>query len=409
MRIYIVVVSPIAAVVVLVLLVLGIMRWKGWLGANDSVYKDLRRLDQQMGLFTLRQIKAATENFNAANKIGEGGFGSVYKGLLPDGTAIAVKQLSSKSTRISGFVNELGMTSCLQHPNIVKLYGCCVEGDQLMLIYEYMENNCLSRVLFEKNPACQVILDWATRRKICLGIARALAYLHEDCVIKIIHRDIKTSKVLLDEDFNAKISDFGFARLNVDENTHISTRVVGTLGYVAPEYAMHGYLTDKADIYSFGVVALEIVSGRSNTSFRPSEEFISLLDWANVLQEKGRLIELVDPDLGSEYSSEEAMVILNMALLCTNASPTLRPTMSQVLSMLEDRSNTQELLPNDPWHDEAVNFKDEALRSHFCENLSLQESMSTHGQCPGSSSSAFEVEEKHLLVNVSSDSTTKAN
>ncbi|KAI9077498.1 hypothetical protein K1719_040520 [Acacia pycnantha] len=408
MRIYIVVVSSIAAVVVLVLLVLGIMRWKGWLGGNDPVYKDLRGLDLQKGFFTLRQIKEATENFNAANKIGEGGFGSVYyKGLLPDGIVIAVKQLSSKGIR--EFVNELGMISDLQHPNIVKLYGCCVEGDQLMLIYEYMENNSLSRVLFEKNPACQVILDWATWRKICLGIARALAYLHEECMIKIIHRNIKTNKVLLDKDFNAKISDFSFAILNVDETNHISTRVVGTLGYMAPEYAMGGYLTDKADIYSFRVVALEIVSGRSNTSSRPSEEFISLLDWANAFQEKGRLIELVDPDLGSEYSSEEAMVILNVALSCTNASPTLRPTMSQVLSMLKGRSNTQEPLPDDPGHGEAVNFKYEALRSHFCENLSLRVSMSNHGQCPGSSRSAFEVEEMHLRVNVSSDSTTKAD
>ncbi|KAK4275517.1 hypothetical protein QN277_018588 [Acacia crassicarpa] len=406
-RIYIVVVSSIAAVVVLVLLVFGIVRWKGWLGGNGSVYKDRRDLDLPMGFFTFGQIKAATENFNAANKIGEGGFGSVYKGLLPDGTVIAVKQLSSKSTQgTREFVNELGMISGLQHPNLVKLYGCCVEGDQLMLIYEYMENNCLSRVLFEKNPARQVILDWATRRKICLGIARALAFLHEECVIKIIHRDIKTSNVLLDKDFNAKISDFGFAKLNVDENTHVSTRVAGTIGYMAPEYALRGYLTDKADIYSFGVVALEIVSGRSNASFRPSE---FLLDWAIVLQGKGRLIELVDPELGSEYSREEAMVILNVALLCTNASPALRPTMSQVLSMLEGRSNTQELLPDDPGHDGAVNFKYEALRSHFCENLSPRESMSIHGQCPGSSCSAFEVEEKHLLGNVSSDSTTKAD
>ncbi|XP_028760203.1 probable LRR receptor-like serine/threonine-protein kinase At1g07650 isoform X2 [Neltuma alba] len=405
-RIYIVV-GTIIAVVVLVLLVLSVMKWKGWLGGNDSVYKDLRGLDLQMGLFTSRQIKAATENFNAANKIGEGGFGSVYKGLLPDGTVIAVKQLSSKSTQgIREFVNELGMISGLQHPNLVKLYGCCVEGDQLMLVYEYMENNCLSRFLFGKDSGRRVLLDWPTRRKICLGIARALAYLHEECVIKIIHRDIKTSNVLLDKDFNAKISDFGFAKLNVDENSHVSTRIAGTIGYMAPEYAMRGHLTDKADVYSFGVVALEIVSGKSNTNFRLSEEFIFLLDWANVLKENGRLLELVDPDLGSEYSTEEAMVILNVALLCTNASPALRPTMSQVLNMLEGRSNMEDLL-SDPGH-QAANFKYEALRSHFSENLSLRESMSIHGQCPYSSSSGVEVEEKHLLVRAGAD-TTKAD
>ncbi|KAJ4981142.1 hypothetical protein NE237_031979 [Protea cynaroides] len=223
----------------------------------------LRDLDLQIGSLTLRQIKAVTNNFDPANKIGEGGFGPVYKGLLKDGTIIAVKQLSSKSKHGNReFVNGIGMISSLRHPHLVKLYGCCIEGNQLLLVYEYMENNCLARALFGEGPEkCQLKLDWLTRRKIRIGIARGLAYLHEESRLKIVHRDIKATNVLLDKNLNPKISDFGLAKLDEEENSHISTRIAGTIGYMALEYAMRGYLTDKADIYSFGIVALEIVSG----------------------------------------------------------------------------------------------------------------------------------------------------
>ncbi|XP_057796155.1 probable LRR receptor-like serine/threonine-protein kinase At1g07650 [Salvia miltiorrhiza] len=367
--------GTIAGSVCFLALILGFLHMRGCFGSKTTTDKELRGLDLQTGLFTLRQIKSATKNFDPANKIGEGGFGSVYKGLLSDGTIIAVKQLSSKSKQgTREFVNEIGMISALQHPNLVKLYGCCVEGNHLMLIYEYMENNCVSRALFGKS-ATQ--LDWPTRRKICLGIARGLAYLHEDSMVKIVHRDIKTSNVLLDKDLNAKISDFGLAKLNEDDKTHISTRIAGTIGYMAPEYAMRGYLTNKADVYSFGVVALEIVSGKSNTNYRPKEEFVYLLDWAYVLQERGSLLELVDPDLGSAYSSEEAMVVLNVALLCTNAAPTLRPTMSQVVSMLEGRTAVQDLL-SDPGFSTA-DSKYKAIRNHFWQHPtpSVSNSVST--------------------------------
>ncbi|XP_022739516.1 probable LRR receptor-like serine/threonine-protein kinase At1g07650 isoform X2 [Durio zibethinus] len=397
----VVVVVAATAAIVIALMVLGIIWRKGWLGGKISAEKELRGLDLQTGIFSLRQIKAATKNFDAKNKIGEGGFGSVYKGLLSDGTVIAVKQLSSKSKQGNReFVNEIGMISALQHPNLVKLYGCCVEGNQLLLVFEYMENNCLSRALFGKDATHKLKLDWPTRQKICLGIARGLAYLHEESRIKIVHRDIKTSNVLLDKNLNAKISDFGLAKLNEDDKTHISTRIAGTIGYMAPEYAMRGYLTNKADVYSFGVVALEIVSGKSNTNYRPNEDFVYLLDWAYVLRERGSLLELVDPDLGSEYSSEEAMVMLNVALLCTNASPTLRPTMSQVVGMLEGRTAVQDLLSDLGFS--SINSKFKALVKHFWQNPSQTISLPSNGPNTESSGLNIEAEERGHLLRVSS-------
>ncbi|CAM0951058.1 unnamed protein product [Alopecurus aequalis] len=352
---------------------------------KSVVHQDLRALDLQIGSFTLRQIKAATRNFDPANKIGEGGFGSVYKGLLSDGTIIAVKQLSSKSKQGNReFVNEIGMISALKHPNLVKLYGCCTEGNQLLLVYEYMENNCLARALFVEQY--KLTLDWPTRHKICLGIARGLVYLHEESAIRIVHRDIKASNILLDEDLDAKISDFGLAKLNEDGHTHISTKVAGTIGYMAPEYAMRGYLTDKADVYSFGVVALEIVSGKSNTNYRPKEDFVYLLDWACVLHERGTLLELVDPDLGSNYSTEEALLMLNVALLCTNAAPTLRPKMSNVVSLLEGHTPLQPLLSDLSLA--ANSLSSSGLRRNFWENPSESQSMTAQASCNNTSDSS---------------------
>ncbi|XP_006847778.2 probable LRR receptor-like serine/threonine-protein kinase At1g53430 isoform X1 [Amborella trichopoda] len=359
-----------------VFLILAVLYMKGYLGGNDKENKELRSLELQTGYFSLKQIKAATKNFDPANKIGEGGFGPVYKGALPDGSVIAIKQLSSKSKQGNReFVNEIGMISALQHPNLVKLYGCCIEGNQLLLIYEYMENNCLSRALFGPDES-RLKLDWPIRLKICIGIARGLAYLHEESRLKIVHRDIKGTNVLLDKDLNAKISDFGLAKLDEEENTHISTRIAGTIGYMAPEYAMRGYLTDKADVYSFGIVALEIVSGKSNTNYRPKEECVYLLDWAYVLQEKGSLLELVDPELGSNYSKDEALKMLNVGLLCTNPSPTLRPSMSAVVSMLEGNANVRAPLSRPGATSEEWRFKAFTTISQDSQSQSLSLSLS---------------------------------
>ncbi|XP_022941244.1 probable leucine-rich repeat receptor-like serine/threonine-protein kinase At3g14840 [Cucurbita moschata] len=330
-----------AASVFVILLVLGILWWRVCLQREKTLEQELRGLDLQTCSFTLRQIKAATNNFDAANKLGEGGFGSVYKGVLTDGTAIAVKQLSSKSKQGNReFVNEIGMISALQHPHLVKLYGCCIEGNQLLLVYEYMENNSLAHALFGQEGS-ELELDWPTRHKICVGIARGLAYLHEESRLKIVHRDIKATNVLLDKELTPKISDFGLAKLDEEEKSHISTRIAGTFGYMAPEYAMRGHLTDKADVYSFGVVALEIVSGRSNTTLWANSDGSYLLDSALKLKEKNSLMELVDPRLGPNFNKGEALRMIKIALHCTNISPAARPNMSSVVSMLEGKQDIE--------------------------------------------------------------------
>ncbi|KAL7243430.1 hypothetical protein ACSBR1_015760 [Camellia fascicularis] len=323
----------ILALALLSLWKLGCFRKKG---LHDEELKGMELLSGSF--FNARQIKAATQNFSPAMRLGEGGFGSVYKGVLQNGAAIAVKQLSSKSRQgIREFVNEVGTISALQHPNLVKLLGCCAEDNQLLLVYEFMENNSLARALFGPDEV-RSRLNWPTRVQICLGIAKGLTFLHEESKLKIVHRDIKPTNILLDKDFNAKISDFGFAKLYEEEVTDVVTKIAGTTGYMAPEYAMRGHLTNKADVYSFGVVTLEIVSGKDSTSYRPNDENVYLLDLAYVLQQKGNLVELVDPSLGSDYSSEQANTILELAMLCTNPSPSLRPLMSEVVKTLEGKS-----------------------------------------------------------------------
>ncbi|CAN8321657.1 unnamed protein product [Cochlearia groenlandica] len=305
--------------------------------SKKQTQRDFKKLDPMINSFSLKQIKTATNNFDCSNRIGEGGFGPVYKGTLCDGTIIAVKQLSTVSKQGSReFLNEIGMITALHHPNLVKLYGCCVEGDQLLLVYEFVENNSLARALFGPQET-QLRLDWPTRRRICIGVAKGLAYLHEESRLKIVHRDIKATNVLLDKELNPKISDFGLAKLNEEDNTHISTRVAGTFGYMAPEYALRGHLTDKADVYSFGILALEIVHGRSNKIDRSKNYTLYLIDWVEVLREENNLLELVDSRLGSDYNREEAMAMIQVVILCTIPDPCDRPLMSEVVKMLEGK------------------------------------------------------------------------
>ncbi|XP_061374466.1 probable LRR receptor-like serine/threonine-protein kinase At1g56140, partial [Gastrolobium bilobum] len=251
-------------------------------------------------------------------------------GTLNDGRIIAVKQLSVASHQgKSQFIAEIATISAVQHRNLVKLYGCCIEGSKRLLVYEYLENKSLDQALFGN---C-LTLNWSTRYDICLGVARGLTYLHEESRLRIVHRDVKASNILLDHELVPKISDFGLAKLYDDKKTHISTRVAGTIGYLAPEYAMRGHLTEKADVFSFGVVALELVSGRPNSDSSLEGEKMYLLEWAWQLHENNCVTDLVDPGL-SEFNKEEVKRMVGIALLCTQTSPTLRPSMSRVVAML---------------------------------------------------------------------------
>jgi serine/threonine protein kinase len=277
------------------------------------------------------ELRSATENFSSSNLLGEGGYGSVYKGRLTDGRLVAVKQLSEASHQgKKEFAAEIETISRVQHRNLVKLYGCCLEGNKPLLVYEYLENGSLDKALFGKGSSN---LDWPTRYEICLGIARGLAYLHEESSIRIVHRDIKASNVLLDANLNPKISDFGLAKLYDDKKTHVSTKVAGTFGYLAPEYAMRGHMTEKVDVFAFGVVVLETLAGRPNYYSTGDEDKVYIFEWVWELYEDNHALDVVDPRL-TEFNSEEVLRAINVALVCTQGSPHQRPSMSRVVAML---------------------------------------------------------------------------
>ncbi|XP_048329325.2 probable LRR receptor-like serine/threonine-protein kinase At1g56130 [Ziziphus jujuba] len=293
--------------------------------------EELFGIDVKPFTFSYEELKTATDDFNSTNKLGEGGFGPVYKGTLDDGRVIAAKQLSVTSHQGKNqFVTEIATISSVQHRNLVKLYGCCIEGNKRLLVYEYLENKSLDQALFGSRS---LGLSWSTRYDICMGVARGLAYLHQESRLRIVHRDVKASNILLDSDLNPKISDFGLARLYDDKKTHISTRVAGTIGYLAPEYAMRGHLTEKTDVFAFGVVALEIVSGRANSDSSLEADKMYLLEWAWNLYEENRENELVDSSL-STFNKEEVKRIIGVALWCTQTSPSFRPSMSRVVAIL---------------------------------------------------------------------------
>ncbi|KAF3969870.1 hypothetical protein CMV_006368 [Castanea mollissima] len=252
------------------------------------------REDLELPLFDLATIEKATDNFSSNNKLGEGGFGPVYKGTLIDGQEIAIKRLSQSSRQgLNEFINEVILIAKLQHRNLVRLLGCCIQGEEKMLIYEYMANKSLDSFIFDQ--AKGKILPWSKRFHIINGIARGLLYLHEDSRLRIIHRDLKASNVLLDSDMNPKISDFGLARIFERNQTEGNTnRVVGTYGYMAPEYAIDGLFSVKSDVFSFGMLLLEIVSGKKNRGFYHPNHSLNLIGHAWKLWREGRPLELID-------------------------------------------------------------------------------------------------------------------
>ncbi|KAM7490582.1 hypothetical protein LguiA_033503 [Lonicera macranthoides] len=290
-------------------------------------------------LFSFNDVNIATERFADRNKIGQGGFGSVYKGTLPWGEKIAVKRLSKSSGQgFMEFKNEITQIAKLQHRNLVELLGCSIEGDEKLLIYEYMPNKGLDSFLFD--PVNRADLNWDRRYKIIGGVAQGLLYLHEDSRLRIIHRDMKASNVLLDEEMNPKIADFGMASLfERDETQGNRSRILGTYGYMAPEYAMHGYFSVKSDVFSFGVLVLEMVSGQRNYGFRNGENrggFLSFA-WKNWKERGGT--DLIDPILRSNSSPiGDIMRCIHIGLLCVQENPTDRPTMASIVSMLSSFS-----------------------------------------------------------------------
>ncbi|XP_010418129.1 PREDICTED: putative G-type lectin S-receptor-like serine/threonine-protein kinase At1g61610 isoform X2 [Camelina sativa] len=288
-------------------------------------------------VFSFDSVASATGDFAEENKLGQGGFGTVYKGNFSEGREIAVKRLSGKSKQgLEEFKNEILLIAKLQHRNLVRLLGCCIEDDEKMLLYEYLPNKSLDRFLFDESKRGS--LDWRKRWEIIGGIARGLLYLHRDSRLKIIHRDLKASNILLDTEMNPKISDFGMARIfNYRQDQANTIRVVGTYGYMAPEYAMEGIFSEKSDVYSFGVLILEIVSGRKNISFRGSEHG-SLIGYAWYLWSQGKTKEMIDPTVEDSRDVAEAMRCIHVGMLCTQDSVIHRPNMGSVLLMLESRT-----------------------------------------------------------------------
>ncbi|XVF24231.1 hypothetical protein REPUB_Repub13aG0109900 [Reevesia pubescens] len=287
-----------------------------------------------LNIYTAALIMSSTNGFSRENLLGKGGFGPVFKGTLPDGQEVAIKRLSRGSGQgLVEFKNELILIAKLQHTNLVRLLGFCVQDEEKMLVYEYMPNKSLDSFIFDESK--RKLLDWNNRFSIIEGIAQGLLYLHKYSRLKIIHRDLKVSNILLDENMNPKISDFGMARIyKTNEAESNTNRIVGTYGYMSPEYAMDGIFSVKSDVYSFGVLVLEVVSGRKNTSNFHVDRPLNLVGYAWELWKHGAALELVDPVLSDSCSKHQVLRCITLGLLCVEDSPLDRPTMSDVCSML---------------------------------------------------------------------------
>lgn len=285
--------------------------------------------------FTLRDLEVATNRFSKENVIGEGGYGIVYKGCLINGTPVAIKRiLNNLGQAEKEFRAEVEAIGHVRHKNLVRLLGYCMEGTHRMLVYEYVNNGNLEQWLHGAMRQ-HGYLTWEARMKVLIGTAKALAYLHEAIEPKVVHRDIKSSNILIDDDFNAKVSDFGLAKLLGAGKSHVTTRVMGTFGYVAPEYANTGLLNEKSDVYSFGVLLLEAITGRDPVDYSRLPQEVNLVDWLKMMVGSRRSEEVVDPNIEAKPSTRALKRALLTALRCVDPDSEKRPKMSQVVRMLE--------------------------------------------------------------------------
>ncbi|KAI4314356.1 hypothetical protein L6164_027274 [Bauhinia variegata] len=326
----------------IVVIIVGFLVWWRY-RHNKQIFFDVNeQYDPEVRLghlrrYTFKDLRAATDHFSSKNILGRGGFGIVYKGCLNDGSVVAVKRL--KDYNAGGgeiqFQTEVETISLAVHRNLLRLCGFCSTQNERLLVYPYMSNGSVASRLKDHihgRPA----LDWARRKKIALGTARGLVYLHEQCDPKIIHRDVKAANILLDEDFEAVVGDFGLAKLLDHRDSHVTTAVRGTVGHIAPEYLSTGQSSEKTDVFGFGILLLELITGHKALDFgRATNQKIVLLDWVKKLHQEGRLSQMVDKDLKGKFDPVELEEMVQVALLCTQFNPSHRPKMSEALKMLE--------------------------------------------------------------------------
>ncbi|KAJ6799320.1 protein NSP-INTERACTING KINASE 3-like [Iris pallida] len=327
---------------VLIIIVVGLfLLWQR--RHNQQIFFDVNdQYDPEVRLghlkrYSFKELRVATNHFNSKNILGRGGYGIVYKGCLRDGTIVAVKRLKDYNA-VGGevqFQTEVEMISLAVHRNLLGLFGFCTTESERLLVYPYMPNGSVASQLREHVHG-RPVLNWSRRKRIALGTARGLLYLHEQCDPKIIHRDVKAANILLDEDFEAIVGDFGLAKLLDHRESHVTTAVRGTVGHIAPEYLSTGQSSEKTDVFGFGILLLELITGQKALDFgRVAAQKGVMLDWVKKLHQENKLGAMVDKDLKSNYDRIELEEMVQVALLCTQYHPSYRPKMSEVVRMLE--------------------------------------------------------------------------
>ncbi|KAJ7548654.1 hypothetical protein O6H91_07G021200 [Diphasiastrum complanatum] len=329
---------------VLICPIIGFLSWKHCHRHHKETFFDVVAEDDsevafgQLKKYSFRELQVATDNFSDKNVLGQGSFGKVFKGVLINGSVVAVKRLKAGQNCVGGehaFQTEVEMISLAIHRNLLRLKGFCATPSERILVYPYMKNGCLASYIHNDADLRKQAITWPIRKRIALGAAQGLHYLHDHCNPKIIHRDVKAANVLLDDNFEAVVGDFGFAKLLDNGTSPVTTTICGTPGHIAPEYLSTGKSSEKADVFGYGVMLLELMTGRRAFDLELLSEEVIFLDWVKNLQNEKRLKEIVDSSLGNDYNSKEAEELIEVALLCAQASPMHRPKMAEVVGMLE--------------------------------------------------------------------------